>query len=46
LPNPILRPAIELITGIKVGPARSPLSPITEEEYRVMKDTLKAIGKI
>jgi 4-hydroxy-tetrahydrodipicolinate synthase len=46
LPNPILRPAIELVTGIKVGPPRSPLSPITEEEYQVMKDTLKAIGKI
>jgi 4-hydroxy-tetrahydrodipicolinate synthase len=46
LPNPIIRPAIELVTGIKVGPARSPLSPITDEEYQVMKDTLKAIGKI
>ena len=46
LPNPILRPAIELVTGIKVGPARRPLSPITDEEYQIMKDTLKALGKI
>jgi 4-hydroxy-tetrahydrodipicolinate synthase len=45
LPNPILRPAIELITGIKIGPPRSPLTPITEDEYKVMVDTLAAIGK-
>jgi 4-hydroxy-tetrahydrodipicolinate synthase len=46
LPNPIIRPAIELISGIKLGPARSPLSPITNEEYGVMKEALKAAGKI
>ena len=46
LPNPIMRPAIELVTGVKVGPARSPLSPLTGEEYQIVKDTLKALGKI
>ena len=33
LPNSILRPAIELVTGIHLGPARSPLAPATEEEH-------------
>ena len=46
LPNPIMRPAIEMVSGIKVGPARRPLSPLTDEEYQVVKDTLKALGKI
>ncbi|MCI8274141.1 MAG: 4-hydroxy-tetrahydrodipicolinate synthase [Lachnospiraceae bacterium] len=46
LPNSIMRPAIELVTGIKVGPARSPLAPITEEEKAVLVDVLKEIGKL
>ena len=46
LPNPILRPAIELVTKIKLGPARLPLAPITPEELVVLKATLKEIGKI
>jgi 4-hydroxy-tetrahydrodipicolinate synthase len=41
-----MRPAIELVTGIKVGPARSPLTPLNDEEYKIMVDTLKAIGKL
>ncbi len=44
LPNSIMRPAIELVTGIKVGPARKPLAPITEEEKKVLIDTLTSIG--
>lgn len=46
LPNSILRPTIELLSGIKLGPARGPLAPATEEEMQVMKDILKEIGKI
>lgn len=46
LPNSIMRPAIELVTGIKLGPARSPLAPATEEEMEITKAILKEIGKI
>ncbi len=46
LPNPIMRPAIELVTGIKIGPGRMPLSPITDEEMHVLKNTLKSVGKL
>jgi len=46
LPNSIMRPAIELVTGIPVGPARSPLAPITEAEMAVLKQVLKETGKI
>ena len=46
LPNSIMRPAIELVTGIPVGPARSPLAPITDEEMAVLKQVLKEVGKL
>ena len=46
LPNSILRPAIELVTGIKLGAARSPLAPATEEEMAVTTAILKEIGKL
>jgi 4-hydroxy-tetrahydrodipicolinate synthase len=46
LPNPIIRPAIELITNVKLGPARLPLSPITEAERMVMEKALRDAGKI
>lgn len=46
LPNSIMRPAIELVTGIEVGPARSPLAPITEEEKAVLVGVLKEVGKL
>lgn len=46
LPNSILRPAIELISGVKLGPARSPLAPATKEEMDVVKGILKEIGKL
>ena len=46
LPNSILRPAIELVTGIKLGPARLPLAPATEEEMAVTTAVLKEIGKL
>ena len=44
LPNSILRPAIELVTGIHLGPARSPLAP--EEEMAVTPAILREIGKL
>ena len=46
LPNSILRPAIEAVTGIKLGPARSPLAPATDEEMKVTLGILKEIGKL
>ena len=46
LPNSILRPAIEAVTGIKLGPARSPLAPATEEEMAVTTAILREIGKL
>ena len=46
LPNSIMRPAIELVTGINLGPARGPLAPATEEEMEVTVSVLKEIGKL
>ena len=46
LPNSILRPAIEAVTGVKLGPARGPLAPATEEEMEVTLGILKAQGKL
>lgn len=46
LPNSILRPAIEAVTGLKLGDARLPLAPPTEEEMKVTLGILKDLGKI
>lgn len=46
LPNSIMRPAIELCTGIKIGPARGPLAPATDDEMKVTKSVLEESGKI
>lgn len=46
LPNSILRPAIEAVTGIKLGNARLPLAPPTEAEMAVTLGILKEIGKL
>lgn len=46
LPNSIMRPAIEEVSGIKLGPARLPLAPATEEEMAVTNAVLKEIGKL
>ncbi|MBR5152482.1 MAG: 4-hydroxy-tetrahydrodipicolinate synthase [Clostridia bacterium] len=46
LPNSIMRVAIEAITGIKLGHARLPLAPPTEEEMNVTYSILKEIGKL
>lgn len=43
-PNPILRPAIELKTGLKIGPARGPLAPITDEEMANLKKVMTDLG--
>lgn len=45
-PNSIMRPAIEEVSGIKLGPARLPLAPATEEEMAVINAVLKEIGKL
>lgn len=44
LPNPVLRPAIEMKTGIKVGPARRPHSPIRPDERANLEKTMKRLG--
>ena len=44
LPNSIMRPAIEMVTGIPLGPARMPLEPIRESEKKVLLKTLDQIG--
>lgn len=46
LPNSVLRPAVEKVSGIKLGPARKPLAPATEKELDVTFSILKELGKI
>ncbi len=46
LPNSIMRPAVELVTGLHIGPPRIPLSPITDEEMAVLKQVLTDAGKL
>lgn len=46
LPNSILRPAIEAVTGITLGNARLPLAPPTQEEMDISLGILKEIGKL
>lgn len=46
LPNSIMRPAIEMVTGIKIGPARRPLAPITEAEKEALAAVLRECGKL
>ncbi|QAT50542.1 4-hydroxy-tetrahydrodipicolinate synthase [Caproiciproducens sp. NJN-50] len=46
LPNSILRPAVEAVTGVRIGPARGPLAPATDEEMEVTLGILKEIGKL
>ena len=46
LPNSILRPAVEKVSGVKIGPSRRPLAPATEEELEVTLGILKEIGKL
>ncbi len=46
LPNSIMRPAIELVTGIRLGAARGPLAPATDAEMEVTRGILKEIGKL
>jgi 4-hydroxy-tetrahydrodipicolinate synthase len=40
-PNPMLRAAIEVVTGIKIGPPRRPLDPITDSEREFLIGLLK-----
>lgn len=45
-PNPVLRPAIEMVTGIPIGPARAPLYPIRPQEEDELRKILRELGKI
>lgn len=45
-PNPVMRPAIEKVTGLKIGPARSPLAPMRSEEEAYLDAILKELGKV
>jgi len=45
-PVPMLKSAIEMVTGIKVGKPRRPLNGISESEKELLSDTLKKIGLI
>lgn len=40
-PNPVLREAIEIVTGIKIGKPRGPLNGIKKEERQVLLSILK-----
>lgn len=46
LPNSLMRPAIEWVTGLQLGPARLPLAPATKEELAVTRKILEEIGKL
>ncbi len=46
LPNPMLRKAIEMVTGLHIGPARSPLTPVRPEEIEMMTKALKKANKL
>ena len=45
-PNPMLRAAIEVVTGIKVGAPRRPLDPITDAERKFLMNLLKELKLI
>ncbi len=46
LPNSLLRPAVEAVSGVKLGPARRPLTVATDAELAVTMGVLKDLGKI
>lgn len=43
-PNPMLRAAIEMVTGIRIGKPRMPLNGITESEKEYLKTILKELN--
>lgn len=45
-PNPMLRAAIEIVTGIKIGAPRLPLDEISEEERAILINALKDLKLI
>lgn len=46
LPNPMLRKAIEMVTGLHIGPPRLPLAPVRPAEVEMMTVALKEANKI
>lgn len=45
-PNPMLRPAVEKVTGLNIGPARLPLDQPNEEEKKKLYQLLSEVGLI
>ena len=46
LPNSIMRPAVERVTGIRLGPPRLPLAPATDQELMATFQILEQAGKL
>jgi 4-hydroxy-tetrahydrodipicolinate synthase len=45
-PNPMLRAAVEMVTGLPVGPARMPLDKPASTELEVLRSLLQVLGLI
>lgn len=39
-----MKAAMEIVTGIKVGPPREPLEPLTEEMINQLREALKELN--
>jgi len=46
LPNAMLRPAVEAVSGVRIGPGRRPITPATPAELEVTLGVLRALGKL
>ena len=46
LPNSLLRPAVEAVSGVKIGPPRGPVTKASDAELKVTLDVLKGLGKL
>jgi 4-hydroxy-tetrahydrodipicolinate synthase len=46
LPNSLLRPAVEAVSGVKIGPGRSPITKPTDEEWQITYNVLKELKKL
>lgn len=45
-PTPLVKAAVELVSGLPVSLPRPPLTPATDEEKAILKEALKALGKL
>jgi len=46
LPNSLLRPAVEAVSGVKLGPPRRPITEATPEEKEITFNALRKLGKL